>query len=270
LSEQPPGDLSEGSSRPASGSSPDRAAEASSDRSRHGLLESFNYAISGIVWALRHERNMQIHFGLAVIVIVMAVVFGVSREELLLIFAAITFVIVAELINTAIEYTVDLLTEKKQTPAAKVAKDVAAGAVFIASLNAIVVAYLVFYDHIVRWPYRFFFRLRVSPVDITVVALALVSIIVLIVKASVGRGTFLRGGWPSGHAAVAFAAWVAVSALAVKTAYATPISAVAFVMAFLTAQSRVQTGVHRPLEVIAGALLGTVVMVAVLAAFKPF
>jgi diacylglycerol kinase (ATP) len=239
------------------------------DRSKHGLLESFNYAINGIVWALRHQRNMQIHFGLALVVVVMAVVFAVSRQELLLVFAAITFVIVAELINTAIEYTVDLVSEK-ESPMAKIAKDVAAAAVFIASLNALVVAYLVFYDHIVSWPYRFFYHLRVSPVDITVVALVLVAIIVVIVKASVGHGTFLRGGWPSGHAAVAFAAWVAVTGLAINTPYATPISAVAFVMAFLTAQSRVQAGVHKPLEVIAGAMLGTVVMVAVLAAFKPF
>ena len=239
------------------------------DRSKHGLLESFNYAINGIVWALRHQRNMQIHVGLATVVVVMAVVFAVPRGDLLLVFAAITFVIVAELINTAIEYTVDLVT-KDESPMAKIAKDVAAGAVFIASLNALVVAYLVFYDHIVSWPYRFFYRLRVSPVDITVVALVLVAIIVVVVKAAVGQGTFLRGGWPSGHAAVAFAAWVAVTGLAINTAYATSISAVAFVMAFLTAQSRVQTGVHKPLEVIAGAMLGTVVMVAVLAVFKPF
>jgi diacylglycerol kinase (ATP) len=239
-------------------------------RSKHGLLESFNYAISGIVWALRHQRNMQIHFAAAIIVVVMSVVFGVPREDLLLVFAAITFVIVAELMNTAIEYTVDLVVNDTESPLAKVAKDVAAAAVFIASLNAVVVAYLVFYDHIVSWPYRFFYHLRVSPVDITVVAMVLVAIIVVIVKAALGRGTFLRGGWPSGHAAVAFAAWVAVTGLAINTAYATSISAVAFVMAFLTAQSRVQTGVHKPLEVIAGSMLGIVVMVAVLAVFKPF
>ena len=82
--------------------------------------------------------------------------------------------------------------------------------------------------------------------------------------------TKARGGWPSGHAAVAFAAWVAVTGLAINTAYATPISAVAVIMAFLTAQRRVQTGVHKPLEVIAGSMLGIVVMVAVLAMFKPF
>ena len=185
------------------------------DRSKHGLLESFNYAINGIVWALRHQRNMQIHVGLATVVVVMAVVFAVPRGDLLLVFAAITFVIVAELINTAIEYTVDLVT-KDESPMAKIAKDVAAGAVFIASLNALVVAYLVFYDHIVSWPYRFFYRLRVSPVDITVVALVLVAIIVVVVKAAVGQGTFLRGGWPSGHAAVAVAAWVAVTGLAAR------------------------------------------------------
>ena len=233
------------------------------------MLESFNWAIGGIVWALRYERHMQIHVGLALIVVVMSLVFSVGRVQILLVFAAITFVMVAELFNTAIEHAMDEITDR-ESPVAKIVKDVSAGAVLIASLNAVVVAYLVFYDHIVSWPYRFFYHLRVSPVDITVVALVLVMIIVVIVKAATRRGAYLHGGWPSGHAAVAFAAWVAVSALAVNTAYATPISAVAFVMAFLTAQSRVQTGIHRPLEVIAGAMLGIVVMAAVLAVWRPF
>lgn len=234
---------------------------------RLGLLRSFNWAIEGVVWALRHERNMQVHMAAAVAVIVAGLVFSVSRVELLLILGAITFVIVAELFNTAVEEIVDHLVEGHHLEA-KIAKDVAAGGVLIASMNALAVAYLVFYDDIIRWPYRILYELRISEIDLIVAGLALVCLIVVTVKAATHQASYLRGGWPSGHAAVAFGAWVAVTALAVRTPYAAPISAVALVMAFLTAQSRVQTKVHNTLQVIAGALLGTLVMLVVLGAFR--
>jgi diacylglycerol kinase (ATP) len=239
------------------------------EKRQHGLLESFNWAIEGIVWGLRHQRNMRIHIAMAVLVIVAGLALSVTRFELLILFAAITFVVVAEMINTTVEHLIDLIVDQS-SPGAKIAKDVAAGTVLIASLNALAVAYLVFYDRIVSLPYQFFRRLRMSPVDLTVVTLALVAILVIVLKAAVGKGTALRGGWPSGHAAVAFGGWVAVTAIATRTAYAVPISMVGLIMAFLTAQSRVQTGIHTALEVIAGALLGIVVTTVVFVVWNPF
>lgn len=236
---------------------------------RHGLLESFNWAIEGIVWALRRQRNMQIHFAIGILVIIAALAFSVTRVELLLIFAAITFVFVAEMINTAVEHAVDMITQRDH-PAAKIAKDVAAGAVFIAALNALAVAYLVFYDRVVDLPYSLLRRLRISEVDLTIVALVLVALLVVVFKAAVGRGTALRGGWPSGHAAVAFGGWTAVTVIATETPYAIPISVVGLIMAVLTAQSRVQAGIHSTIEVVAGAVLGIVVTLAVFLIWSPF
>lgn len=235
---------------------------------RWWLLQSFNWAIDGLVWTLRYQRNMQIHFAIAVLVVVASLVFAVTRVELLLVFAAITFVFVTEMINTAVEHVVDMITDEHH-PAAKIAKDVAAGAVLVAALFALAVAYLVFYDHIVDIPYAFARRLRVSEVDLTVVALVLVGMLVVVLKAAVGRGTALRGGWPSGHAAVAFGGWVAVTFIATRTAYAIPISFIALILAFLTAQSRVQAGIHSLLEVVAGALLGIVVTTLVFFLWSP-
>lgn len=236
---------------------------------KHGLVQSFNWAIEGLVWTLRYQRNMKIHFAIAVVAVVLSLLFAVTRVELLLVFAAITFVFIAEMINTAVEHVVDMITEEKH-PAAKIAKDVAAGAVFIAALFSLAVAYLVFYDHIVDLPYSFLRRLRVSEVDLTVVALLLVGLLVIILKAAVGRGTALRGGWPSGHAAIAFGGWVAVTFIATLTPYAVPISFVVLILAFLTAQSRVQAGIHSWLEVVAGALIGIVVTAAVFFIWRPF
>jgi diacylglycerol kinase (ATP) len=224
---------------------------------RRSLLHSFNWAFEGIVYALRHERNMQIHFGLAVLVLLAALFFSLTRLEIIALLVAISFVLIAEMINTAIEQLMDMVTDEHD-PRAKIAKDVAAGAVLIAAMNAVAVAYLVFYTRITSTPYTVLQRVRSSSVDVTVIALVLVILLVIAVKALTRTGTALRGGLPSGHAAVAFAGWVALTFISSTTAYALPISLVALLMAILVAQSRVQAGIHTALEVVLGALLGSV------------
>ena len=115
----------------------------SSPQRSPSLFDSFNYAAEGVIHALRTQRNLWIHFTLAAAVLVAAVGFGVSRIELMVLLLAITFVLVAELVNTAIEAAVDVASTSFD-PMAKLAKDIAAGAVLIAALNAVAVGYLVF------------------------------------------------------------------------------------------------------------------------------
>ena len=95
-------------------------------------------------------------------------------------------------------------------------------------------------------------KLRASPIDVTVVALVLVILVAIAVKAMTRRGTAFHGGMPSVHAAVAFGAWVAVTFVATDTACALPISAITLFLAVLVAQSRVQARIHTLLEVAAG------------------
>jgi diacylglycerol kinase (ATP) len=235
---------------------------------RQNLLQSFNYAFEGIVYVLRHQRNMQIHFAVAIGVIVASFFFALSRLELIALFTAIAFVLIAEMLNTAIERAIDTFSADYD-PSAKIAKDVAAGAVLIATVNALAVGYLIFYEHVASTPYTLLQRVRQSPIDVTVVGLVLVILLVIAVKALSGRGTPLRGGLPSGHAAVAFGGWVAVTFIATGTAYALPISVITFVMAFLAAQSRVQAGIHSTLEVALGAALGIAVAVLVFRLWYP-
>ena len=237
-------------------------------RRQQSLLQSFNFAFEGIVFVLRHQRNMQIHFAVAIIVIIASFFFQLTRLELMALFTAIAFVLIAEMLNTAIERAIDSFSSD-YNPSAKIAKDVAAGAVLIATVNALAVAYLIFYERVASTPYTVLQRLRQSPIDVAVVALVLVILLVIVAKALSGRGTALRGGLPSGHAAVAFGGWVAVTFIATGTAYALPISVIALAMAFLTAQSRVQAGIHTELEVLLGALLGIVVAVLVFRLFYP-
>src|SRR5213594_744965 len=179
-------------------------------RSRPSIFESFNFAIEGVVHVLRTQRNLRIHFAVAVAVIVAAVAVGVSKLELIVLLISIAFVLVAEMINTAIEGTIDAATTSFD-PMAKLAKDIAAGAVLIASVNAAAVGYLVFAGKAADKTARVLDKIRNAPAEITVIALVITVIIVIATKAWTGRGTPLRGGLPSGHAALGFACWVAAT-----------------------------------------------------------
>jgi diacylglycerol kinase (ATP) len=230
------------------------------------LFDSFNYATEGIIHALRTQRNLWIHFAIAAAVLVAAIGFGVSKLELIVLLLAITFVLVAELVNTAIEAAVDVASTSFD-PMAKLAKDMAAGAVLVAALNAIAVGYLVFSGAVADRSSRFLDRLTNAPAELTLVSLALTIIVVIAVKAFTGSGTPLRGGLPSGHAAVAFAAWMAATLVLDDSSHRFLISSLTFIMALLVAQTRVETGVHSASEVASGGLLGALLTLAIFQAF---
>jgi diacylglycerol kinase (ATP) len=229
------------------------------------LIESFNYAIEGVIHVLRTHRNMRIHFLVAIAVLVAALWVGVDRFELMALLISISFVLIAEMINSAIEQAIDVATTSFD-PLAKLAKDVAAGAVLIASVNAVAVGYLVFSHQIESGASKPFDRLRDAPVKLTLIALLLTVLIVIGTKAFTGRGTPLRGGLPSGHAAVAFAGWMAATYI-VAANDRLLVSTIMLIMALLVAQTRVESGVHSALEVAYGGLLGVLVTLAVFQLF---
>ena len=98
-------------------------------------------------------------------------------------------------------------------------------------------------------------------------ALVLTVICVIGLKAYTGRGTPLRGGLPSGHAAVAFACWMAATYVAGGT-HRFLVSSLALILAFLVAQTRVESGVHSSLEVASGGLLGALATLVVFQVFS--
>lgn len=230
-------------------------------RSR-SLLWSFNYAIQGIVYALRTQRNMRLHIVAATTVFVAALLFQVSRMELIALVLVVCLVLIAELANTALEAVVDLSVERYD-PLAKIAKDVAAGAVLVSSLAAVAVGFLVFFTPLRRAAQEGLALVRQAPANLTVLALALTGIAVITVKAVTKEGTFLKGGWPSGHTALATAAATAVG-------YATGSAAaliLALFVAALVAQSRVENGTHTIPQVAVGAVLGFLIATAVFQVF---
>ena len=230
------------------------------------IHESFNFAFEGIIHVLRTQRNMRLHFAIATAVLVAALWTGVDKIELIALLLAISFVLIAEMINTALEAGIDVATTSFD-PLAKLAKDISAGAVLIATVNAVAIGYLVFSDQVVNRSSRLIERLRDAPAELTLVALVLTIIVVIAIKAYTGRGTPLRGGLPSGHAAIAFGGWMAITNVVGDTTHWFLISSLAFLMALLVAQTRVESGVHSLLEVAYGAVLGAL---AVLVIFQVF
>ncbi len=230
------------------------------------VLESFNFAFEGVIHVLRTQRNMRIHFAIAAAVLIAAVAVGVGRIELIALLISISFVLIAEMINSALEAGIDVATTSFD-PLAKLAKDIAAGAVLIATVNAVAVGYLIFSDRVVNHSSRLVERLRDAPAELTLIALVLTIILVLAAKAYTGRGTPLRGGLPSGHAAVAFGGWMAVTQVVGDSRHWFLISSLTLLMALLVAQTRVESGVHSFLEVTYGGVLGAL---AVLVMFQVF
>jgi diacylglycerol kinase (ATP) len=225
------------------------------------LIDSFNYAVEGIIHTLRTQRNLRLHFLAAILVFIAAIALGVTRLQLIALVLAIAFVLVAEMLNTAIEAVIDVSTTSFD-PLAKLAKDIAAGAVLIASLAALGVGYLVFEDAAGTRGTHVLDRVRNAPATLTLVALVLVILLVIVTKAWTGRGTPLRGGLPSGHAALAFSGWVAVTCL-VGDEHRFIISSLTLIMALLVAQTRIESGVHSFSEVVYGGAVGALVTLAI-------
>ncbi len=229
-----------------------------SDKNRQGIRDSVTAALEGIVHTLKQERNMRIHFLLAFLVLILGVYLGFNAMEFMFLLFAVSFVLVAELFNTAIEIVFDFIYEEFH-PKIKIVKDVSAGAVFVASVNAALTGYLLFVRKCNWAPYSIAARLKESPWHITVISLLLVAGVVLFVKILRREENLLRGGMPSGHSALAFAVWVTVSLLVANPL----VCFLVFILAFLVARSRVISGTHTVWEAVAGALIGSLLSLLV-------
>lgn len=214
-------------------------------------IKSANFAIEGVLHAAKTQRHVIYHLFSAAFVLILGYVLGISKTEFLIISLTVIVVLLAELINTAIEAVVDLLSPEHNEKA-RIAKDVAAGAVLITAFGAAVIGYIILFPPILRSLKDGFSIAKHSGDEVSVFALILVLILVVLAKSYFGKGTPLRGGIPSGHSALAFSGWVAVTYLTGNIA----VSTLCFMLAALVASGRVTSGIHTAWEVILGGLIG--------------
>jgi diacylglycerol kinase (ATP) len=181
-----------------------------------------------------------------------------ERAYVAVVVFAIALVLALELLNTAIEAVVDLMTVAHH-PLAKVAKDAAAGAVLIGSLAAVIVGYLAFYEGVTAAGASVSVAVATVPRNLVFVVLAITGIGTIFAKAFGGKhGSSLQGGAVSGHAALAFA----VAMLIALLGHNLLLALLGFFLAFLVSQSRVEGGIHSAREVLFGGALGAGVSLA--------
>lgn len=113
------------------------------------LINSFKYAIEGIISSFKTERNMKIHVLAMIVVIALGLFFKLNKVEWCFIIIAIVSVISAELFNTAIETVVDMVSPERN-PKAKLAKDIAAGAVLVVAIGAAIIGFIIFGPQIIN------------------------------------------------------------------------------------------------------------------------
>ena len=224
----------------------------------HKFVESFNAAVEGFIYVLRSERNMRVHFLMAFLFILLGIYLNFSFIEIAILCIAISLVLLAEMINTAIEILVDLVKSELH-PIARIIKDVAAGGVLITAINACVIGYFLFSRKMPFDIREHLANVRTSPWQVTFIALILVFGITIVIKYMFQKGTPLRGGMPSGHAGIAFSIWTVIAFLTNNLIVIT----LSFAMAVLIARHRVKSNIHTLLEIIAGSLLGILVTVLV-------
>jgi len=223
--------------------------------STHSVLDSFRYAMDGLVHVIHSQRQVRYYFSMIALVMLASLLLRVSKVELILLWLTIALVLIAELFNTAVEAVVDMVTEAYH-PLARVAKDIAGAAVLVATSVSVLVGGLVFLSQPALRQYLSATRVQMpgNPLLVAFVGGTVVLILVVLGKVQGRSGTILRGGVISGHSALA-------AFLATSTYYVTGRNLLVLVLVsgltFLVCQSRVDAGIHSVREVILGAALAT-------------
>lgn len=216
-------------------------------------LKSANHAIEGVLHGARTQRHLRYHLFTAAAVLFFSYLVGVSRAEFVIIALSVILVLASEMMNSAIEAVVDIVSPQ-YSEEARIAKDIAAGAVLITAFGAAVLGYIVLFPYVKHIFSEGFHVARHSKEEISFIAFVLVLIAVIVAKAQFGKGHPLSGGMPSGHAALAFSIWVSITYMT-ENPY---ISILCFLLAVWIGQSRITMKMHTWLEVFLGALMGSV------------
>lgn len=220
---------------------------------KQDIVASFNSALAGLFYVIKKERNFKIHMVTAFLVIILGLFLKLPLPEFLLLLIVIGMVMTAELINTVVEIIIDVFIEEDHYEAKK-AKDISAAAVLLTAVLSVIIGYLIIVKHFPAGWRNIFNNIATSPWYMSFSALILVISLSLFTKFVIEKKYSLAGGMPSIHSVIAFSIWTAIS---IFTFSEFPvISLLVFILAFWVAQSRVLRGIHKPVEVVVGSILG--------------
>ncbi len=225
----------------------------------------FKFALEGIEHVFRTQQHMRFHFLCIIIVGLLCILLHLNYIEVCFALVSVAFVIFAEMINTAVEAVVDMVSHRYH-PLAKFAKDIAAGAVLVASINAVVMGVIILFNHgkIKNLEKLIDFDSHSMSIIIILALFIMMSLIVMY-KVAGNKGKIWRGGVISVHSSIGFfLAWT-VFFIEKKIA----VTIIALVLAGLIAQSRVEGGIHSVSEVLWGAIIATLIAFLVFTVIAP-
>lgn len=217
-------------------------------------LKASSNAIEGILYASRTERHLKFHLFSAFCILLFCFVVGLDKIEFIIIVVITLLVIITEMINSAIEKVVDLYSREYNT-LSKIVKDIAAGAVLITAAGAIIIGYLVLYPYIKKIFSDGFWIAKHRPENIAVLAVIIVLLVVIFLKTTIKKGEELRGGFPSGHAALSFSIFTSAYYIFENKVL---LGFILFLAIIISAQ-RLTLKMYRIIDVIAGVLIGSLI-----------
>lgn len=225
------------------------------------FIDAWRNAINGIIYATTTQSNIKKQLLIAVFVVIVSLFFELSKAEFLIFMFTIVLILFAEMVNTAIETVVDLYTDLYH-PKAKIAKDVAAGGVVITAINALIVAYFLFFDKVSDIGLQFIRNIISSPIHLafSTVIIVVIAILSLVAMATTNKHKFLNKKFmPSGHTALSFAAntiiWLITDNIVVLT--------LSLIMAILVSESRIEAKKHTLSEVVFSASVGIIAVLVI-------
>lgn len=214
-------------------------------------IDSANAAAEGIIEATRTQRHVKFHLIVAFIVLFGCFLIGVEKFEFIAIALITLLVIVAEMFNSSLEVVVDLKSPERNEKA-RIAKDIAAGAVLITAVGAVIIGYLILWPYFIRIVNDGFWIAKHYPENIAVLAVIVIMLTVIMLKAFLGKVHPLKGGCPSGHTAVAFSIWISITYISSNIF----VLVISLIITLFIAFSRLFLNTHSILDIFVGAILG--------------
>ena len=230
------------------------------------FFDACKNAVNGIIYGTTTQSNVKKQLVIIAFVLLVSLFFDLSKVEFICLIFACVLIIFAEMVNTAVETVVDLYTDIYH-PKAKIAKDVAAGAVVITALNAVIVAYFLFFDKIGQMGNSIYQTVINSPTYLAFVVVALIIIIAVALKAAKiqdrkNNKSLIISCQSMLASAAVVGTWIATENLVALS--------FAVILAIMICMNRVESKERTVVEVILGVLIGILITILMygLALFK--
>lgn len=222
------------------------------------FFTALGHAIDGVIRAFKTERNLRFDYLIGLFILIVSLFFDFTKTEFACLCLTIGFVLFAEMVNSAVEYIVDLVTDKYDDRA-KAAKDIAAGGVLIASGVAVVVAYFLFVDKIGNATTAVLTSILASKLHILMTIVFAVVLLAVILKGVFGKGDKVSQSYPSARVAISFALTTYVYVIT-RNLLST---AVAFLLSLIIAQIKIEKTKGKIIYIVLSAVMGILVVLIV-------